>query len=322
MTAPAVAMPRRRLGELEVSLVGLGCNQFGGRVDEEGTRRILDAALESGITLLDTADTYGGKGGSERFLGAALRGRRDRVVLATKFGMDMEGANGGPAGPRGSAAYIRQAVEASLRRLETDRIDLYQYHRPDGVTPVEETLGALHELVTAGTVRAIGCSNFSAAQLEEAARVAEREGLTPFVSLQNEYSLLDRGIEAEVIPVCERLGVGVLPYFPLAHGRLTGKYRRGEPAPEGTRLHGRGEVADEETFDRLDALSEFARERGLEMSQVAIAGLAAQPAVASVIAGATSPEQVRANAAAARWTPTPEDLAALDEILPPGRART
>jgi aryl-alcohol dehydrogenase-like predicted oxidoreductase len=320
MSAPASSMPRRSLGDLEVSVVGLGCNQFGGRVDQEGTRRVIDAALECGVQFLDTADIYGGKGGSERLLGEALRGRRERFVLATKFGMDMEGANGEPAGPRGSAAYIRQAVEASLSRLQTDWIDLYQYHRPDGVTPIEETLRALHELVTAGTVRAIGCSNFTAEQLEEAEAVARREGLTPFVSLQNQYSLLDREIEAEVIPACERLGVGVLPYFPLAHGRLTGKYRRGEDAPEGTRLHGRGEVADEETFDRLEALAAFARERGLEMSMVAIAALAAQPAVASVIAGATSPEQVRSNAAAVEWTPSPGDLAELDAIFPPGRA--
>jgi aryl-alcohol dehydrogenase-like predicted oxidoreductase len=314
-------MPHRALGGLAVSLVGLGCNQFGGRVDREGTRAVVDAALESGIDFFDTADIYGGKGGSERFLGEALRGRRDRVVLITKFGMDMEGANGEAAGPPGSAPYVRQAVEASLRRLGTDWIDLYQYHRPDGVTPIAETLGALHELVTAGTVRAIGCSNFSAGQLEEADDVARREGLTRFVSLQNQYSLLDRGIEAEVIPACERLGVGVLPYFPLAHGRLTGKYRRSEPAPEGTRLHGRGEVADAETFDRLDALAAFARERRLEMSQVAIAGLAAQSMVASVIAGATRPEQVRSNAAAADWTPGARDLAEIDAIFPPGRPR-
>jgi aryl-alcohol dehydrogenase-like predicted oxidoreductase len=311
-------MPHRTLGTLEVSAVGLGCNQFGGRVDAEGTRAVVDAALESGVTFFDTADIYGGKGGSERFLGEALRGRRERVVLATKFGMDMAGANGEPAGPRGSRAYVRQAVEASLRRLGTDWIDLYQYHEPDGTTPIEETLGALDELVAEGSVRAIGCSNFSAAQLEEADEVARREGLTRFVSLQNRYSLLERGLEAAVIPACERLGVGVLPYFPLDHGRLTGKYRRGEPAPEGTRLHGRGEVADEETFDRLEALAPFARQRGLAMADVAIAALAAQPAVASVIAGATAPEQVRANAAAVRWSPTPDDLAALDAIFPPG----
>ncbi len=320
MSAPASSMPRRALGDLRVSTVGLGCNQFGGRVDQEGTRRVVDAALDCGVDFLDTADIYVGKGGSERLLGEALRGRRDRVILATKFGMDMDGANGEPAGPRGSAPYIRQAVDASLRRLQTDWIDLYQYHQPDGVTPVEETLRALHELVTAGTVRVIGCSNFSAAQLEEADEVARREGLTPFVSLQNQYSLLVREIEAEVIPACERLGVGVLPFFPLAHGRLTGKYRRGEPAPEGTRLHGRGEVADEETFDRLDALAAFARERGVEMSRVAIGALAAQPMVASVIAGATSPEQVRSNAAAVEWTPSDRDLAEIDAIFPPGRS--
>lgn len=318
MSAESPQMPHRTLGGLEVSVVGVGCNQFGGRVDAEGTRAVVDAALESGVTFFDTADVYGGRGGSERLLGEALRGRRERVVLATKFGMDMEGANGEPAGPGGSRAYVRQAAEASLRRLGTDWIDLYQYHRPDGTTPIEETLGALDELVAEGSVRAIGSSNFSAAQLEEAEEVARREGLTRFVSLQNRYSLLERGLEAEIIPTCERLGVGVLPYFPLDHGRLTGKYRRGEEAPEGTRLHGRGEVADEETFDRLDALAAFARERGLPMADVAIAALVAQPVVASVIAGATGPEQVRANAAAVRWTPAPDDLAALDAIFPPG----
>lgn len=307
-------LEQRTLGDLRVSAVGLGCNNFGGRVDLEGTRAVVDAALSVGVSFFDTADVYGGQGGSEELLGQALAGRRDEVVLATKFGMDMKGANGEPAGPRGSAAYIRQAVEASLRRLRVDAIDLYQYHAPDGVTPIEETLAALDELVREGTVRCVGCSNFSAAQLAEAAEVAEREGFAGFVSLQNEYSLLERGIEREVVPECERLGVGVLPYFPLASGLLTGKYRRGAEAPAGTRLHGRGEVADAQTFARLEALADFARERELEMIDVAIGGLGAQPAVASVIAGATKPEQVQANARAARWSPNAEDLAALDAI--------
>ena len=314
-------MRRRELGDLQVSVVGLGCNNFGGRVGLDGTRAVVDAALESGVQFFDTADVYGGRGGSERLLGEVLRGRRDRVVLATKFGADMGGENGEPAGPSGSRAYIHQAFEASLRRLQTDWIDLYQYHRPDGVTPIAETIGALNELVAAGTVRHIGCSNFSAAQLAEAADAAREHGFAPFVSLENEYSLLVRDIEADVVPECERLGVGVLPYFPLSSGRLTGKYRRGEPAPEGSRLRGRGEVADATTFDRLEAAAEFAAARGLELVQVAIGGLAAQPMVVSVIAGATTPEQVRTNATAADWEPTPEDLAALDEIFPSPRRR-
>jgi aryl-alcohol dehydrogenase-like predicted oxidoreductase len=314
-------MRQRELGDLLISVLGLGCNNFGGRVGLEGTRAVVDAALDSGVTFFDTADVYGGKGGSERLLGEVLRGRRDQVVLASKFGMDMAGANGEPAGPPGSRAYVRQAVEASLRRLETDRIDLYQYHRPDGVTPIDETLGALDELVSEGKVACIGCSNFSAKQLADAADAARGHGLAAFVSLQNQYSLLERGIEAEVVPECERLGVGVIPYFPLSSGLLTGKYRRGEPPPEGTRLHGRGEVADRPTFDRLEAAAEFAAARGLHQVDVAIGGLAAQAMVASVIAGATTPDQVHTNAAAADWEPTPEELAALDEIFPTPRRR-
>jgi aryl-alcohol dehydrogenase-like predicted oxidoreductase len=312
-------MPTRALGELEVSVVGLGCNNFGGRVDRAGTRAVVDAALERGVTFLDTADIYGGKGGSERLLGEALHGRRDQVVLATKFGMDMSGTPGYPDAPRGSPEYIRVAMRESLKRLDTDHIDLYQYHQPDGVTPIAETLGALDELVQAGLVRCLGASNFSAAQIEEAAQVAETHALTPFVSVQNHYSLLERDLEADVMPVCERLGIAILPFYPLASGLLTGKYRRGEDAPEGTRLHGRGNVADPATFDRLDALAGYAEARGLEVVQVAIGALAAQPMVASVIAGATKPEQVASNAAAARWTPSPDDLAELDTIFPSPR---
>jgi aryl-alcohol dehydrogenase-like predicted oxidoreductase len=311
-------VPHRQLGDLTVSAVGLGCNNFGRRVDLDGTRAVVDAALDAGVNFLDTADVYGNAGGSETLLGEVLKGRRDQVVLATKFGMDM-GENGPSVRPRGSRAYIREAVEGSLRRLQTDVIDLYQYHRPDGETPIEETLAALDQLVREGKVRCIGCSNFSAAELSEAAGAARESGFASFVSLQNEYSLLKRDIEADVIPECEQLGVGVLPYFPLASGLLTGKYRRGEAAPEGTRLSGRPQVADDETFDRLEAAERFARERGLELLDVAIAGLAAQPAVASVIAGATKPEQVRANAAALRWTPGAEDLEELDRIFPTRR---
>jgi aryl-alcohol dehydrogenase-like predicted oxidoreductase len=314
----------RKLGGLEVSEVGLGCNNFGRRVDLDGTRAVVDAALAEGVNLFDTADIYGGDdpGASERLLGEVLKGRRDQVVLATKFGMDMKGANGEPAGARGSAPYIGQAVEASLRRLQTDTIDLYQYHEPDGVTPIAETLGALNELVVAGTVRFIGASNFSAEQLAEAERVAEERGYAKFVSLQNEYSLLKRGIERDVIPACERLGVGVLPFFPLASGLLTGKYRRGEDAPQGTRLHGRGDVADDATWDRLERLAAFAEARGIEPIDVAIGWLLGQPAVASVIAGATKPEQVRRNVQAGRWRPTDDDRAEIDAIFPPGRDLT
>jgi aryl-alcohol dehydrogenase-like predicted oxidoreductase len=290
--------------------VGLGGNNFGMRVDLDGTRAVVDAALEAGVTLVDTADVYGNKGGSESFLGEALEGRRDRVVLATKFGGDMgEGAEA-----RGSREYIRKAVDASLQRLRTDYVDLYQYHFPDRVTPFEETFGALDELVREGKVRHIGHSNLEAAQVEEVDALAHEHGWARPVSAQNEYSLLRRDAEEELLPVCERLGLGVLPYFPLGSGLLTGKYRRGEPPPEGARLAGRDEVFTDEKFDRLEALEGFAQERGLTLLQVAIGGLAAQPAIASVIAGATKPEQVRANAAASEWVPTDADLAALNAL--------
>jgi aryl-alcohol dehydrogenase-like predicted oxidoreductase len=297
-------MRARKLGPLDVSVVGLGCNNFGRRVDERGTRTVIDAAIEAGVTLFDTADVYG-RGQSESYIGKALEGRRDRVVLATKFGNDM----GDDEQRRGSARYIRGAVEQSLRRLQTDWIDLYQYHRPDGVTPIVETLGALHELVQEGKVRAIGSSNFTAAQVEEARAVASEQGLTPFVSEQSEYSWLERRVEDELLPTCERLGVGFIPYFPLASGLLTGKYRRDEPAPEGTRLHGR--QIDEHEYDRVEELERLAHEQGVSLLEVAIAGLAAQPPVVSVIAGATTPEQVRANAAAGDWVPSDGTLATL-----------
>jgi aryl-alcohol dehydrogenase-like predicted oxidoreductase len=311
-------LPKRHLGrsEIEVSVVGLGCNNFGRRLDLDGTAAVLEAALGAGITLLDTADTYG-DGESERLIGEVLAGRSEEVVLATKFGMQMDGD--APATPRGSREYIRWAIEGSLERLGVDRVDLYQYHKPDGTTPLEETLAALDELVREGLVRAIGCSNFSAAQLEEAERASRERGLVRFETLQNEYSLLERGIEAEVAPVCERLGVSILPFFPLASGLLTGKYRRGEAAPEGTRLAGRGQAGEEGQFDLVEALEAFAAERGVGVLDVAIAGLAAQPAVASVIAGATKPEQVAANVAAIDWRPDADDLAELDRIAPSPR---
>ena len=314
----------RQLGRsgLEVSVLGLGCNQIGGTVDRDGARRLIDECEALGVSLVDTADTYGEAGSSEEFLGDALAGaRRERFVVATKFGMRLSGLPGIPEAPRGSREYIRWAVEGSLRRLRTDHIDLYQYHRPDGATPLEETLGAMNELIDEGRVRFIGCSNFGAGQVDEAAGVAEEHGWAGFVSLQNEYSLLNRGLEADVVPACERHGLGILPYFPLARGLLTGKYRRGQAAPAGARLSGRDEVADARTFDVLEALERYAEERGVSLLEVAIGGLAAQPAVASVIAGATRPDQIAGNARAARWVPSEDDLRALDEIVPRGLDR-
>jgi aryl-alcohol dehydrogenase-like predicted oxidoreductase len=294
----------------EVSVVGLGCNNFGTRVDLAGTRAVVDAALDAGVTLFDTADIYGGEGRSESFLGEALEGRRDRAVLATKFGSDM----GDGTQARGSRDYIHKAIDGSLERLRTDVVDLYQYHTPDHITPFEETFGALDELVRAGKVRYVGHSNLNAAQVEEVDAICRERGFARPVSAQNQYSLLRREAEEELLPTCGRLGIGVLPFFPLASGLLTGKYRRGEQPPEGTRLAGRREVFTDEMFDRLEALEEFGKERGLTLLQVAIGGLLAQPAIASVIAGATKPEQVRANVQAAEWEPTPADVAALGRL--------
>ena len=307
-------LPTRALGilGLEVTVIGLGCNNFGRRVDLEGTRAVVDAALEEGITFFDTADIYGRPHGrSEELLGEVLDGRRDQVVLATKFGMDMDDGRG----PRGSRDYILHAVEGSLRRLRTDVIDYYWYHEPDGVTPIAETLATLDELVRARTVRAIGASNFSAEQIKEADAVARDRGLTRFTAVQNQYSLLVRDPEPEVLPTCERLGLGFVPFFPLASGLLTGKYRRGEAAPAGTRLAERDRVGTDEQFDVVEAVARFASERDVSMIDVAIGALLARRPVSSVIAGATKPEQVRANAAAARWTPEDNDIAELEEAL-------
>ncbi|MDX6454082.1 MAG: hypothetical protein QOD48_189 [Gaiellaceae bacterium] len=302
-------MRTRTLGEggPEVSVVGLGTNNFGARCDLEQSRAVLEAALDDGVTLIDTADIYS-QGASEEYIGESLAGRLDRVVIATKFGKQMDG---GPDLPRGSRDYVRWAVEGSLRRLRADAIDVYQMHEPDPRTPIAETLAALDELVQEGTVRHIGSSNFSAAQIDEADRVARERGLTRFVSAQNHYSLVEREVEDEILPTCERLGIGMLPFFPLASGLLTGKYTRGEPATEG-RLAGR--EIPEERWDRLEQLERFAKERGVPLLEVAIGGLAAMPAVASVIAGATKPEQVGANVKAGEWKPRPEDLAALKAL--------
>lgn len=305
-------MDTRPLGgsALQASVIGLGCNNFGRRIDLDGTRAVVDEALEQGVTFFDTANTYG-RGQSEEYLGEVLQGRRDQVVLATKFGMDM----GDGKGPRGSRDYIRQAIEASLRRLRTDVIDVYWYHKPDGQTPIAETLETLDELVRAGTVRAIGASNFDAAQIEEADVTARQRGLTPFTAVQNEYSLLKREAEGDALPACERLGLGFVPFFPLASGLLTGKYRPGEAGPEGARLSDRDEVATGAQFALIAALQGYADAHGVSLLEVAIGALLATETVSSVIAGATRPEQVRANAAAARWHPGTEDVAQLRELL-------
>jgi aryl-alcohol dehydrogenase-like predicted oxidoreductase len=307
-------MRYRRLGDsgLVVSVVGLGCNNFGRRIDLERTRAVVDAAIDVGVTLFDTSDSYGE---SETFLGEVLQGRRDDVVLATKFGSDLRGRLGADWGARGSRRYIRRAVESSLRRLRTDWIDLYQLHFPDPVTPLEETLAALHELVVEGKVRYLGSSNLAAWQIVDADWIARSKGTTRFTSAQNHYSLLERGVETELVPACSARGIGLLPYFPLADGLLTGKYRRGEPPPPGTRLAARPERLEEAAFDTIEALERYAVDRGRSLLDVAVRGLAAQPAVASVNAGAPPPEQVRANAAAGTWEPGPDDLRQLREIL-------
>jgi len=315
-------MRYRPLGSsgLQVSVVGLGCNNFGGRLDLAGTRAVVDAALEVGVTLLDTADIYGGQGGSETLLGEVLKGRRDSVVLATKWGhQDSDMGYGASAGAKGGRGYIRRAVEASLRRLQTDYLDLYQLHTPDPVTPLEETLTALHELVTEGKVRYVGSSQFAGWQVVRAAHLARELGLESFSSAQNHYSLLERDVEAELVPACTAYGVGVLPFFPLANGLLTGKVRRDTGAPEGSRLHGQDSYVTDVKLDTVEALEKWAAERGRTLLEVAVGGLAAQPAVGSVIAGATRPEQVRANAAAGDWAPTAVELAEIDGIAPTKR---
>jgi aryl-alcohol dehydrogenase-like predicted oxidoreductase len=294
---------------LSVSLIGLGCNNFGRRLGSAATRAVVDAALDAGVTFLDTAESYGG-GNSERFIGDALLGRREQAVLATKFG-------GGPPGgsARGTREYVRNAVEGSLERLRTDYIDLYYYHAPDGLTPIAETLDALDELVREGKVVAVGCSNFDAAQLREADEVARSRGRHRFVALQNQFSLLERAAEDEELPLCRDLDIAFVPYFPLVSGLLTGKYERGRPAPEGARLSGSSLLEDEERFDHVETLNEHARGHGRSLHELALSALASTPGVTSVLVGATSPEQVRANAAAAGWELTAEELAAVPRIV-------
>ena len=318
-------MRYRTLGDsgLLVSVVGLGCNNFGGRLDTAQTRAVVDAAIEEGITLLDTAETYGGGGASELALGEALRGRRDKVVLATKFGSqggDM--GYGHAAGARASRSYIKIAVEQSLTRLRTDYIDLYQLHTPDPVTPVDETLAALDDLVTAGKVRYLGHSNFTGWQIADAAHTALASGRPPFISAQNHWSLLERHAEREVVPASLHFGLGLLPYFPLANGLLTGKVRRGQDIPANTRLAGRAGYVTDAKLDKVEALIAWGQEQGVSILDIAVGGLAAQPGCSSVIAGATSAGQVKANAAAGDWEPTADQVEAIDKIVPPpGAAR-
>jgi aryl-alcohol dehydrogenase-like predicted oxidoreductase len=301
-------MEKRRIGSLEVSLAGVGCNNFGWRIDADGTAAVVNAAIESEINFFDTADIYGG-GQSEEFLGRALKGRREKVLIATKFGMKMaEGKEGG------KPAYIRQAAEDSLRRLGIDHIDLYQIHKPDPSTPIAETLGALDDLVKAGKVREIGCSNFSAEQLREAAQVG---GGVRFVSVQNNYSLLHREPEAEVLPECRNLGIAFLPYFPLANGLLTGKYRQGQPHPKSSRGEdGFGpKVFTDENLALVEQLRGFAESRGHTLLELAMSWLGGKTVVASIIAGAKTPEQVKANASAVSRRLTAADVTAIDGIL-------
>jgi aryl-alcohol dehydrogenase-like predicted oxidoreductase len=301
-------MEKRKIGSLQVSVVGLGCNNFGWRLDADATAAVVHAALDAGVNFFDTADIYGGTK-SEEYLGRALRGHRDQVVIATKFGMKVDEHGAKPE-------YVRRAADDSLRRLGTDYIDLYQLHQPDPDTPIADTLAALNELVKAGKVREIGCSNFSAQQIREA-ESAVRAGAARFASVQNEYSLLHRDPEREVLPECERRGLAFLPYFPLANGLLTGKYRAGRPVPQGTRISTQerfGKLLNEPNLEIVEGLIRFAEARGRSILQLAFSWLLSRSAVASVIAGATSEQQVRSNAASAAWKLTPAELAEVDRI--------
>jgi len=304
-------LEKRKIGSLDVSLAGIGCNNFGWRIDADGTAAVVSAAIDAGINFFDTADIYGG-GQSEEFLGRALKGRRDQVLIATKFGMKMADGKEGA-----KPAYIRQAAEDSLRRLGTDRIDLYQIHKADASTPIADTLGALDELVKAGKVREIGCSNFSAEQLREAAKISAKSGGARFVSVQNNYSLLHREPEPEVLPECQRLGIAFLPYFPLANGLLTGKYRKGQPFPKSSRAEdGFGpKVFTDENLVLVEQLRSLAESRGHTLLELSMAWLAAKKVIASIIAGAKTPEQAKANASSVAWHLTETDQAAVDGIL-------
>jgi aryl-alcohol dehydrogenase-like predicted oxidoreductase len=297
-------MRTRKLGPLEVTVVGLGTNNFGGRIDEAATRAVVDAALDAGVTFFDTADIYGNQGGSEEVLGRVLQGRRDQVVLATKFGKPM----GDGVTRRGTRDYIRRALEASLRRLQTDVVDLYQHHEEDEGTPLEETIGALDELVGAGKIRAYGTSNYRPRTIERVKALASEA----YVSEQGEYSWLRRDAEKELLPACRRLGLGFIPFFPLASGLLTGKVSRDDPPQPGTRLHGRD--ISEADLDRVERLRAWAEGRGASLLDVAVGGLLAVEPVVSVIAGATKPEQVRANAQAGAWEPSAGELAELQAL--------
>lgn len=312
-------METRKIGSLDVSIVGLGCNNFGMRIDEDQTKVVVDAAIEAGINFFDTADVYGMRGRSEEFLGKALGSRRDEVLIATKFGSPMadDGQSQG-----GSGRWIRQAVEDSLRRLGTDRIELYQLHSPDANTPQEETLAALDELVRAGKLREIGCSNFGSTLIDEAQSVSKDKELARYASVQNNYSLLERGVEKKVLPACERHGMGFLPYFPLASGLLTGKYRSPDDLPEGTRLATMAQampdrakqVLSDENFAIVGKLRAFAEEKGHTLLELAMSWLASRPVVASVIAGATNADQVKANVASVGWKMTDEEMDQVGEL--------
>ena len=298
-------------GGLNVSLVGLGCNAFGARVDEKGTHAVIDAAIAAGIDFFDTAENYG-NGNSEAFIGSGLKGKRDKVFLATKFGLRTSNVAGKP---RGSPENIRFAIDQSLRKLRTDRIDLYQLHRPDAETPIAVTMGALEDLVKAGKVRCYGCSYFTGAQMREAVDEARRAGLKGFITAQNEWNIVQRGIEADLIPVCEAEGIALLPYSPLAKGLLTGKYRQGSPPPEGSRLAGDAATLAAADFAQLARLEAYARDHGYDLLTLAVSWLAAQPCMGCIISGASRPEQMAVNAAAARWKMTKQNLAELDALL-------
>ena len=302
---------------LVVSALGIGCNAFGTRIDQEGVTDVITGALDNGVNFFDTADSYGA-GASETMLAKALGTRRDDVVIATKFGMDLRGIYPGAGDNRASRVYIRRAVEGSLKRLGTDRIDLYQLHTPDRITPMEETLGALSDLVQAGKVLYIGCSNLAAWEVAGAAGIAELTGSEHFITAQNEYSLYNRSAEAELVPALTHYGMSLLPYFPLAYGLLTGKYARNVAAPAGSRLAKDTSRYDGANWEIIEGLRRFAEARGISMLEVALGGLRAQATVDTVIAGATRSAQVAANAKAVQWRPSPEDLEAIDAIVAPG----